>query len=117
MTDVHALIGPVLLVVLGGFAAVATAAAVRGSAPAWLDTLRRVVLGAVVAQAAIGLALAVRGNEPREWLHWVYGVAVGAALLVPGMLRPELSERRRATALAVGAALAVVLAWRLSATG
>ncbi len=117
MTDLHALIGPALLLVLIGLAAVATVAALRGSAPASLDTLRRVVLGAVVAQAAIGLALAVRGNEPREWLHWVYGVAIGGALLAPGMLRPELPEQRRATAMAVGAALAVVLAWRLSATG
>lgn len=117
MTDLHALIGPALLLLLVGLAAVATVCAVRGSSPDWLDLARRAALAALVAQAAIGLALAVRGDAPREWLHWVYGVAVTVALLVPGMLRPELPEGRRATAMAVGAALAAVFAWRLGATG
>lgn len=117
MTDLHALIGPGLLLVLVALAAVATICAVRGSAPGWLDLARRVALTALVSQAAIGLALAVRGEAPREWLHWVYGVAVTGALLVPGMLRPELPESRRATAMAVGAALAAIFAWRLGATG
>jgi hypothetical protein len=44
-------------------------------------------------------------------------VAIAAALLIPGMLRPELPEGRRATAMAVGAGLAAIFAWRLSATG
>jgi hypothetical protein len=117
MTDLHALIGPVLLLVLVGLAAAGVACAVRGRVPDWLDLGRRIVLGALVAQAAIGLALAVRGDAPREWLHWVYGVAIAAALLVPGMLRPELPEGRRATPMAVGAGLAAIFAWRLSATG
>ena len=71
----------------------------------------------VVADAAIGLALAVRGGSPAEGIHWLYGVAIVLALLGPGALRPELSAQTRSGALAVGALLATALAWRLGASG
>lgn len=117
MNQLHALVGPILLLGTLGLAVAAAVAASRNALPPALDVVRRALLGLVVAEAAIGLALAVRGNAPAEGIHWLYGVAIVAALLVPGMLRPELPSARRSAAVAVGAGFAAIMAWRLGASG
>lgn len=117
VNDLHAALGPFLMVLVAALAVAALVAVALDRAPALLDGARRVLLGLVVAQAAIGLALAARGPGPSELLHWVYGLVIVLALLVPGMLRLELPAGRRAAALAIGSVLAVVIAWRLGASG
>ena len=117
MNSLHAVTGPVLLIALLALAAVAAACAIAGRLPRALDLARQVLLAIVVAQAAIGLALAVRGAAPAEWIHWIYGGVIVAALLVPGSLHTDLPEARRAAVLAGGAGLAVIMAWRLGASG
>jgi hypothetical protein len=117
MTELHGVLGPAIMVLLAVLAAVAAILAVRGHPPTALEVPRRVLLGAIVAQAAIGLALAARGGRPAEGIHWLYGVAIVVALLGPGALRPELSPQKRSGALAVAALLATALAWRLGASG
>lgn len=117
MNDVHALIGPLLLLVLVVLAIAATGAALMSRAPGALEAIRRAVLVVIVAEAAIGLALAVRGGSPNEGIHWLYGGAIVLALLVPGMLEPDLPASRRSAALALGSSFAVIMAWRLGASG
>jgi hypothetical protein len=117
LTGLHALMGPLLMALLLGLAICAVAAAFVGRMPNALEWIRRALLAVVVAQAAIGLALAVRGDAPAEGIHWIYGGAIVVALLAPGALRPELPARTRTGALAAGAVLAVIFAWRLGASG
>lgn len=117
MNAVHAAAWPVLSIALVGLAVIAAVSAVRDRWPAALDALRRVLLVVLVAQAAIGLALAVRGAGPSELLHWVYGGVVIGALLVPGSLAAETDPRRRSWAMAIGSAMGAVLVWRLWASG
>lgn len=82
-----------------------------------VEWARRVALGLLVAEAALGLALAFRGAAPDEWIHWLYGVAIVVVLLLPGGLRPELPARARSGAVALGSAVAAAIAWRLWASG
>lgn len=117
MTQLHAALGPVVLLLLIGLAGGASVAAVRDRAPGALETVRRVLLAIIVAEAAIGLALAARGGAPAEWIHWAYGIVIVAGLLLPGMLRADLPAGRRSTVLAVASAFAAVIAWRLGASG
>jgi hypothetical protein len=113
----HAAAGPVLLIALLALAAAAVACAVTARLPRFLEIARRVLLGLLVAQAATGLALAVRGAAPAEWIHWLYGGLIVLALLGPGVLADEVPVARRGAVLAAGAVLAVVMAWRLGASG
>lgn len=107
----HSALGPALLGALLVLAVAAIAALLRGGEPAWLETGRRIALALLVAQAALGLALAARGAAPSETIHWLYGAAVIAVLLVPGALR------RLGPVMAAASGVAVLLAWRLWASG
>lgn len=118
MTGLHAAAWPLLGVALLGLAAVSAIAAMRNRAPEVLDLLRRAALVVLVAQAAIGLALAVRGTGPSELLHWVYGAVVLAVLLLPGAtMTDEWAPAMRSWALAAGSAVGAILVWRLWASG
>ncbi|HEX2221679.1 MAG TPA: hypothetical protein VHK06_04070 [Candidatus Limnocylindria bacterium] len=117
MSGVHAGVGPLLAVGLLVLAVLAAAAALTGRAGAWVERVRLLALAVVVGESAIGLALALRGAAPSEWIHWPYAVAAGVALLLPGMLRSELTPTRRAAAVALAAVFALAMSWRLTATG
>lgn len=117
MTTVHAAAWPLVALGLAGIAAAATVAAVLERWPPLLDVVRRIALVVLVAEAAIGLALAVRGTGPAELLHWVYGAAVVGVLLVPAALPEGTAPRLRSWSLAAGAVIAAVLVWRLWASG
>lgn len=118
MTDVHATLGTVLMPAFVALALGAGIAAWRRASPDAVQLVRRILLAVAVAVAAIGLALAVRGSAPDEWLHWLYGVLLVAVLLGPAAIALAGADRRReALAVAGAAALAAVLAWRLGASG
>lgn len=116
MTSLHAASWPLLTLVLAALGATAAVAAARGRAPEVLERLRVGTLIVLVAQAAIGLALALRGGGPAEALHWVYGAAVIGILLVPGALAPQMATARRSAVLAGACAVGAVLVWRLWAS-
>lgn len=109
--------GVILIVLITLLALAATMAAVASADHPALEWTRRMVLGLLVAEAAIGLALALRGATPGESIHWLYGGVVIVVLLLPGTLAPEVAPRVRTGALAVGSAIAAALAWRLWASG
>jgi hypothetical protein len=117
LTGIHGVTAPLAMLALGVLAVAATVAAALGRATQVLEWTRRVVLAVLVAEAAVGLALAVRGARPDEWIHWLYGVAIVVVLLLPGGLRRELSPRARSGALALSSAVAAALTWRLWASG
>jgi hypothetical protein len=114
--QLHGVLGLVALVVTGGLAIGAGAAVLVDRGRAAVDLLRRIGLGLVVAQAALGLALTLRGGQPAEGIHWLYGGAIVLVLLAPSSLEPASLAARRG--LLVGSALlATVFAWRLWGSG
>ena len=117
MTGVHAVVGAVLVPALGVLALVAGFAAARRAPAPWTDRVRQAILGIVVAEAAVGLALAVRGAAPAEWLHWLYGGLLVAVLLAPAALDDRIGEDRRVPAIVAVLGIATLLAWRLGASG
>lgn len=117
MTGLHGLSAPVAMVGLTAMALAAAALALLDRESRALEWARRIALGVLVAEAALGLALGVRGAAPDEWIHWLYGVVVVAVLLVPGAVAPELPARARSGALALGAAIAAAVTWRLWGSG
>lgn len=117
MTGLHAAAWPLLALALLSLASVSATAAMRNRAPAALELLRRAALVLLVGQAAIGLALAVRGSGPSELLHWIYGAVVIAALLMPAAMAEDRPPAMRSWALAGGSAVGAILVWRLWASG
>ena len=113
----HTLPGVVLV---GALAALGVAAAIpwlrRREPAAWVDAVRRALLLVVVVEAALGLALALRGAGPAEWIHWLYGLVIIVALLLPAVVRTP-DGRTRSALLAGGAAVGAVMAWRLMGSG
>ena len=105
------------LVLAAGLAVLAIMSGVMAVLDRPLDFARRVLLGIIVAEAAVGLVLALRGAEPDEWIHWLYGGIIIAALLLPATLVTNGTPRSRSAALAGAAGLAAIFAWRLWGTG
>ncbi len=107
------------LALLGALALLAVGALAGLRIPrlgAWSDTARRLLLGVLVAEAALGLVIAIRGGAPAEAIHWFYGVAIVIVLLVPGALAESMAGRRP-TVLAGVSVLAAIFAWRLWGSG
>ena len=117
LSQLHGAIGSALLAGSVSLAAVAAFAAASAHPPAWLDRLRVALAAVVVAEGAIGVALALRGAGPSEALHWLYGAALLAVPLGVGSMGPSIPVRYRSGALAVGALGMALLAWRLASTG
>lgn len=116
IAQLHAVLGIVLLAALVLLAAAVAIGVLTGRRTDATGPLRRIALGAVVAQAALGLTLAVRGGAPAEWIHWLYGGAIVLALLVPSAVEPATRHGR--DALVVGSTvLAAIFAWRLWGSG
>ena len=116
IAQLHATLGIALFGLLSVLTLVAIGVVVGGRGAEALALARRVALGLVAAQAAIGLAVAVRGRGPAEGIHWLYGVAIILALLAPSSLEPS-SERGRTAVLVGSTLLAAVFAWRLWGSG
>lgn len=114
----HSAPGVALLAALAVLASVATALWLLRREPApWVDLARRVLLILVVVEAALGLVLAARGSAPAEWIHWLYGIVIVVALLLPTTVSSARTPRHRTGLLAVGALLGAFMAWRLMGSG
>ncbi|MGI8657693.1 MAG: hypothetical protein ACR2K4_02840 [Candidatus Limnocylindria bacterium] len=117
VTWLHTTAGVVLL---GAFVLLALVAVPGSRSPAlgrWFERGRRVLLGVVVAEAALGLTLALRGASPAETLHWAYGAGITGVLLAPSLMRDANDAHPRAFVMVGTSVLAALLAWRLWGTG
>ena len=112
----HAALGIALLALLVLLAASVALAVLTGRSTDRVGGVRRLVLGVIVAQVAIGLTLALRGDGPAEGLHWLYGGAIVLALLAPSAVEPP-TRRGRDALLVAGTLLAAIFAWRLWGSG
>lgn len=105
----------ILLLTLMALAAGVIAALDRRSRV--LEWARRIALVLLVAEAAVGLALLVRGGAPDQSIHLLYGLVIVLVLMIPGSVAAELSPRGQSGALALASAVAAALAWRLWGSG
>jgi cation transport ATPase len=117
MTGLHSAVGVALLGALAVLGLAAGIASLRHATARWADRARQIALAVVVAEGAVGLALAFRGAGPAEWLHWLYGGILVLVLLAPAALEERIAADRRTPVLALAAVAATVLAWRLGASG
>jgi hypothetical protein len=73
--------------------------------------------GIGVLQALFGLLLVAQGDQPREGLHFVYGIIVAAAVPVAYVYSDQKQVRRDVLVLTVAVAAVVGAALRAVATG
>ena len=116
LAQLHAIAG---YVVVGGCVVFAIVAwiSVAGIAQGLAGALRVGVAALAVVAGAIGLALTLRGDQPAEWLHWVYGAVLVVVPVVAGTIVAERSERSRSVLMAITGTLLAVIAWRAVVTG
>jgi len=116
LAQVHAIAG--LLVVAGCLAfAIVAWLSVAGLGSRLAGGLRVSVAGLAVMAGAIGLAVTLRGDQPGEWLHWIYGAALVVLPVAAGAFAGERSERGRSLVLAITGTLLIAIAWRAAVTG
>ncbi len=65
----------------------------RGEPSVWFWYLLRVAQVVVVMQVALGLWLLISGNQPRDELHYLYGVAILAVTMVSEGMRIGAAQR------------------------
>jgi heme A synthase len=65
----------------------------RSEPSVWFWYLLRVAQVVVVAQVALGLWLLIAGNQPRDELHYLYGVAILAVTMVSEGMRVGAAQR------------------------
>ncbi|MHB8604849.1 MAG: hypothetical protein ACYDCK_06290 [Thermoplasmatota archaeon] len=81
------------------------------------NTLGGLVLVMAALTAAGGLAIFALGARPKEWLHFLYAVLIFAIVPIIDRFAVEGTPRAHGIARAAGAALGLVLYWRLFVTG
>ncbi|HEX2194253.1 MAG TPA: hypothetical protein VHK63_04755 [Candidatus Limnocylindria bacterium] len=117
MAALHAAAGIVTLVAAGILALGGAIAVWRDR---WHGTVRLAALGAVgvfAIQALIGLALLATAGGLRDGLHLVYALALVAVTPFALSFASAAPPRARSGVLAASGVVALLLAWRLLATG
>lgn len=117
MPDLHAVIG---WATLAAGAALLIASGLATALDRWHESVRRftgIVLAVFAFQGATGLALLAMGNGPGEGLHIVYGLGLVAVIPLGATFASDAPPRARSAVLAVTAVTALLLGWRLFATG
>lgn len=84
------------------------------------ELVRKLAIGAVAvfaAPAALGLVLLVQGDEPDDGLHLLYGAALVAVVPLATAFASDAPPRARSSVLAAAGLTALLVGWRLFATG
>lgn len=87
MASVHASVGIAVLCTSALAAGWGSVAWVRREPSVWFWYLLRVAQVVVVAQVLLGMWLLISGNQPRDELHYLYGVAILAVTMVSEGMR------------------------------
>ena len=93
MGDFHATMGIVVLCANAAAAAWGAIAWLRKEPSVWFWYVLRVAQVTVVVQVAVGLWLLISGNQPRDELHYLYGVAILAVTMVSEGMRVGAAQR------------------------
>src|SRR5688500_15733871 len=93
VTDFHAATGIAVLCANALAAGWGSAAWLRGEPSVWFWYLLRVAQVVVVARVARGMWLLISGNQPRDELHYLYGVAILAVTMVSEGMRVGAAQR------------------------
>jgi hypothetical protein len=93
LTGFHAGLGIAVLCANAVVAAWGSVAWFRGEPSVWFWYLLRVAQVIVVVQVGLGLWLLISGNEPRDELHYLYGVAILAVTMVSEGMRVGAAQR------------------------
>jgi hypothetical protein len=117
MSQLHAALGIAVIGASVLFALAAFAANAMDRSPRWLDGVRLVIAGLAVTGASTGLALALTGTGPSEWIHWLYGVLIVAVPVMAGSMTLGGSSRVRSIGLGAAGVIMALIAWRLAASG
>lgn len=118
MSQLHGTLGMLALVAALLFAlAAALVAWLDRGGDAWIARLRLALEAILVVQVLIGLVLFLAGARPSEWLHFVYGLGILAAIPLATSFASDAPPRARSGVLAVAGVVVLLLAWRLLSTG
>lgn len=108
------------LALLGAFTLVAAAgtfAAVAGRGFTPVEWFRRVAIATAAVAVLAGALAYLAGARPAELLHLLYAVALLGVLPLGATFAAEAPPTARAGVLGGAAAIGLILAWRLFATG
>jgi hypothetical protein len=117
VTAAHALAALIALGAAGLLLVAGAVAAWRDVAHAWIHRLGLAVTGVFAIQAGIGLLLLAMGKQPMEWLHLLYGAVLVGAIPFGLSFASEAPARDRSGVVAAAAGVALLIVWRLFATG
>jgi hypothetical protein len=116
--DLHVSLAVASIVAVSVAAIEAAARAITGRPPARFSTaVSAVTLVLLGMTAAGGLAILVRGDRPRAFLHFVYAAAAFGLILLGDSLSARSAPRRRAGARLLAALVTLGVLARLFATG
>jgi hypothetical protein len=116
--DLHVSLAVATVVAMVGAAIEAGGRAVTGRPPGRLAAAMSAILIVVVGMtAAGGLAMLVRGERPKEFLHFVYAAVAFVPIPIGDSLAAHASPRRRAAARFLTVLVALGVIARLFATG
>jgi hypothetical protein len=116
--DLHVSLAVAAIVAMGGAAVEAGMRALLARAPGRASEVTLVIALVVLGMtSAAGLAILVRGERPKEFLHFVYAALAFFLIPLADTLAARGSRRRRAVARLVGALVAIAVLARLFATG
>jgi heme A synthase len=93
LNGVHATLGILVMCANAVAAGWGAAAWLRSEPSVWFWYLLRVAQVVVVAQVALGMWLLISGNQPRDELHYLYGVAILAVTMVSEGMRVGAAQR------------------------
>jgi hypothetical protein len=117
MGQLHAALGIAVIGASVLFALAAFASSAMDRSPRWLDGFRLIIAGLAVTGASTGFALALTGNGPSEWIHWLYGVLIVAVPVMAGSVDLGPSTRTRSIGFGVVGVVMALIALRLAASG
>lgn len=117
MSQLHAWSAVAVLAVFALVAVAGASAAVAGRGFAAVEWLRRAGIGVAAIAVLAGAFAYLTGARPAELLHLLYAVALLGALPLGATFAEEAPPTARAGVLGGAAAIGLILAWRLFATG
>lgn len=117
MTGLHEVAALAVVAAATLLTVAALLAAVFDRGHAAMPRLAWAFTGLAVAQAAIGVVLLATGREARETLHMLYALALVGVMPLALNFAEDAPDRARSAVVAAAGVAALLVCWRLFATG